>query len=161
MQCSTKKISYYKILLQCSTNNLLQTNTKLCRKCSYKNWEKKKSWNLVFLKILLSNLVLFWKKKNLSCIYSYIFRYYSLPEEEIRILDLPNPMCESFPRVASCTFWKYGSGGRPVGHQAICILSLNIVIDKGTIHKLRRQDFANFWPPSPLRRQVYYLCSTL
>ena len=31
------------------------------------------------------------------------------------------------------------------------------------IHKLRRQDFANFWPPSPLRRQVYYisLCSNI
>ena len=27
----------------------------------------------------------------------------------------------------------------------------------GAIHKLRRQDFTNFWPPSPLRRQVYYI----
>ena len=33
----------------------------------------------------------------------------------------------------------------------------------GAIHKLRRQDFANFWPPLPLRRQVYYisLCSSI
>ena len=33
----------------------------------------------------------------------------------------------------------------------------------GAIHKLRRQDFVNFWPPSPFRRQVYYisLCSTI
>ena len=33
----------------------------------------------------------------------------------------------------------------------------------GAIHKLRRQDFANFWPPSPLHRQVYYisLCSNI
>lgn len=57
-------------------------------------------------------------------------RHYSLPPEEVEILDLVNPMCEAFPRIASCTFWKYGSGGVPVGHQAICILSLNIVIDK-------------------------------
>ena len=27
----------------------------------------------------------------------------------------------------------------------------------GGILKLRRQDFAIFWPPSPLRRQVYYI----
>lgn len=39
-------------------------------------------------------------------------------------------MCEAFPRVASCTFWKFGSGGEPVGHQALCIMSLNIIIDK-------------------------------
>jgi len=39
-------------------------------------------------------------------------------------------MCEVFPRVASCTYWKYGTGGHPVGLQALCILSLNIVIDK-------------------------------
>ena len=59
-----------------------------------------------------------------------IFRYYNYPPEEITQLDLVNPMCEAFPRVASCTFWKYGSGGKPTGHQAICILALNIVIDK-------------------------------
>ena len=41
-----------------------------------------------------------------------------------------NPMCEAFPRVASCTFYKYGSGGEVVGYQALCILALNIVIDK-------------------------------
>ena len=33
----------------------------------------------------------------------------------------------------------------------------------GGILKLRRQDFANFWPPLPLCRQVYYisLCSSI
>ena len=39
-------------------------------------------------------------------------------------------MCEAFPRVASCTFWKYGTGGRPQGDNALCILALNIIIDK-------------------------------
>ena len=58
------------------------------------------------------------------------FRYYSYPPEEIQVLDMVNPMCEAFPRVASCTFYKYGSGGRVVGYQALCILALNIVIDK-------------------------------
>ena len=58
------------------------------------------------------------------------FRYYAYPPEEIVQLDLVNPMCEAFPRVASCTFWKYGTGGKPVGHNAICILALNMVIDK-------------------------------
>jgi hypothetical protein len=64
---------------------------------------------------------------------SYVFkfsRYYTYPPEEIAQLDLVNPMCEAFPRVASCTFWKYGTGGKPVGHNAICILALNMVIDK-------------------------------
>lgn len=56
--------------------------------------------------------------------------YYSYPPEEIDALGLVNPMCEAFPRVASCTFWKYGTGGVAVGHQALCILALNIVIDK-------------------------------
>ena len=63
-------------------------------------------------------------------LFSCFCRYYSFPPEEIDALDITNPMCEAFPRVASCTFWKYGSGGVPVGHNAICILSLNIIIDK-------------------------------
>ena len=41
-----------------------------------------------------------------------------------------NPMCEVFPRVASCTYWKFGGGGRQTGLDALCILALNIVIDK-------------------------------
>jgi len=59
-----------------------------------------------------------------------VWRYYSYPPEEIQVLDMVNPMCEAFPRVASCTFYKYGSGGEVVGYQALCILALNIVIDK-------------------------------
>ena len=78
--------------------------------------------------------------------------------------QIKNPMCEVFPRVASCTYWRYGSGGGQTRKykrhynqmfrlaidsiflniflkhtfldefiselQALCILSLNIVIDK-------------------------------
>ena len=39
--------------------------------------------------------------------------YYSLPSEEINMRGILNPMCEAFPRVASCTFHKYGTGGQP------------------------------------------------
>ena len=39
------------------------------------------------------------------------FRYYNLPAEESAMAQIKNPMCEVFPRVASCTYWRYGSGG--------------------------------------------------
>ena len=40
------------------------------------------------------------------------FRFYSLPQEESDLQGLINPMCYVFPRVARCTFYKYGTGGR-------------------------------------------------
>jgi len=72
--------------------------------------------------VFLENQFLFYGPK--------VWQYYSYPPEEIKILDLHNPMCEAFPRVASCTFRKFGSGGRVSRYSALCILSLNIVIDK-------------------------------
>ena len=36
----------------------------------------------------------------------------------------------SFVQVASCTYYQYGSGGRQVSLNALCILGLNIIIDK-------------------------------
>lgn len=59
-----------------------------------------------------------------------VWRYYNLPAEESAMAQIKNPMCEVFPRVASCTYWRYGSGGGQTQLQALCILSLNIVIDK-------------------------------
>lgn len=59
-----------------------------------------------------------------------VYQYYSVPIEESTSVGLVNPMCEAFPRIASCTFWQYGTGGMPTSHQALCILSLNIIIDK-------------------------------
>ena len=41
-----------------------------------------------------------------------VVHYYSLPAEEIDIWNIKNPMCEAFPRVANCTYYQYGSGGR-------------------------------------------------
>lgn len=44
-----------------------------------------------------------------------VARYYNMPAEETNMQGYLNPMCEAFPRVASCTYWKYGSGGRQTG----------------------------------------------
>lgn len=57
-------------------------------------------------------------------------RFYQVPAEEAVMRGILNPMCEVFPRVASCTYWKFGGGGRQTGLDALCILALNIVIDK-------------------------------
>lgn len=65
----------------------------------------------------------------------YVFFYYQLPAEE-RELFTANPMCEAFPRVAACNFVRYGSGGSQETHNAICVLSLNMINDK-----VRQQSF--------------------
>jgi hypothetical protein len=67
---------------------------------------------------------------NLKSVHNIAARFYQLPTDEVAFSNHVNPMCEVFPRVASCTYWKYGTGGQQVGLQALCILSLNIVIDK-------------------------------
>jgi len=41
-----------------------------------------------------------------------------------------NPMCHTFPRVATCNYWRYGSGGYQENLNAICILGLNQINDK-------------------------------
>ena len=33
-------------------------------------------------------------------------------------------------QVASCTFYQFGAAGRQVGLNALCILTLNILVDK-------------------------------
>ena len=43
---------------------------------------------------------------------------------------IKNPMCDTFPRVASCNFWQYGSSDKPENINAICILALNVINDK-------------------------------
>ena len=56
--------------------------------------------------------------------------YYRLPEEEIRLKGLKNPLCNAFPRIASCDFYQFGSGGHQEKVNAICILALNVINDK-------------------------------
>ena len=41
-----------------------------------------------------------------------------------------NPMCYAFPRIVSCDYHKFGSGGKQEDLNAICILALNIINDK-------------------------------
>jgi len=59
-----------------------------------------------------------------------VYRYYMLPIEEREYLLAYNPMCEVFPKVASCSYQRYGRGGGQETKNAICILSLNIINDK-------------------------------
>jgi len=59
-----------------------------------------------------------------------VWQYYQLPEEEQRMPGRKNPMCNTFPRIASCDYWRWGSGGRQENINAICILALNHINDK-------------------------------
>lgn len=59
-----------------------------------------------------------------------VWQYYLLPEEEHRMPGVKNPMCNTFPRIASCDYWRFGSGGKQENINAICILNLNIINDK-------------------------------
>jgi len=59
-----------------------------------------------------------------------VWQYYQLPEEEQRMPGRKNPMCNTFPRIAACDYWRWGSGGRQENINAICILALNHINDK-------------------------------
>ena len=41
-----------------------------------------------------------------------VLNYYRLPEEEQR--EHKNPMCDTFPRIASCDYWRYGDNDNHV-----------------------------------------------
>merc|ERR1719210_405713 len=41
-----------------------------------------------------------------------------------------DPLVEVFPRLAKCTFYKYGSSGTIESHDALCLLALNIISEK-------------------------------
>ena len=63
-------------------------------------------------------------------IFQNIFRYYTIEPEERTRLELNDPMCEVFPKMAACRYQRYGMGGREDNRHAICILGLNMVNDK-------------------------------
>ena len=50
------------------------------------------------------------------------------PDPSIRMPT--NPMCRTFPRVASCDYHRFGPGGGVAGINALCILALNVINDK-------------------------------
>ncbi|XP_023336665.1 innexin inx2 [Eurytemora carolleeae] len=62
-----------------------------------------------------------------------VLEYYRLPAEEQMVSWIKNPLCKTFPRVASCDYFRYGPGGGPEKINSICILSLNIINDKAFI----------------------------
>jgi len=59
-----------------------------------------------------------------------VYLYYMLPPEEQRFFGNVNPMCKVFPRVASCTYWRWGTGGTQESINAMCVLALNMINDK-------------------------------
>ncbi len=59
-----------------------------------------------------------------------VWTYYHLPPEEQRMASKTNPMCYTFPRIAACTYYRFGTGGKQENIEALCILSLNIINDK-------------------------------
>jgi len=59
-----------------------------------------------------------------------VIHYYNLPPEERSLTQGFNPMCEAFPRIASCNYVRYGTGGMQEVRSAICILGLNMINDK-------------------------------
>jgi len=85
-----------------------------------------------FLNVLVATSVLFLTNKFLNhrfLLYGLkVSSYYRLPEEEQRLQK--NPMCEVFPRIASCNYWRWGSGGRQQNINSICVLALNMINDK-------------------------------
>ena len=59
-----------------------------------------------------------------------VWQFYNIPHEERDMYNKPNPMCNAFPRVASCKYVRYGTGGDQEDRSAICILGLNMINDK-------------------------------
>ena len=57
-----------------------------------------------------------------------IFPYFSIPHEEMQRRQ--NPMCYVFPRIVSCDYHRFGTGGEQENLNSICILALNIINDK-------------------------------
>ena len=86
---------------------------------------------LIFFVALISNSFLNNPLKLTTLIYLLsFFRYYTVaPEERIR-LNLQDPLCELFPKMAACRYQRYGMGGREDNRHAICILGLNMINDK-------------------------------
>jgi len=59
-----------------------------------------------------------------------IIEYYSLSFHKQRESWNIDPLCHVFPRVASCNYYRFGSGGFQEKINAICILGLNVINDK-------------------------------
>ncbi|CAB4069994.1 inx [Lepeophtheirus salmonis] len=67
---------------------------------------------------------------NIIILISQCSAFIRKPKMKVMLNNEINPMCEVFPRIASCNYWKYGGAGAQMRYTALCILSLNIIIDK-------------------------------
>merc|ERR1719471_2534267 len=83
------------------------------------------NWLIVIILFPLTNVFLHGKFGRYGV---HVLNYYRLPEEEQR--ETKNPMCDTFPRIASCDYWRWGAGGRQENINAICVLALNMINDK-------------------------------
>ena len=54
-----------------------------------------------------------------------------------------NPMCYVFPRIVSCDYHRFGTGGEQENLNAICILALNIINDKVFLGKCDLNEIYN------------------
>ena len=58
----------------------------------------------------------------------FFSRYYmKVPEERLNMID---PVCELFPKMAACHYYRYGMGGIEDDRHSICVLGLNMINDK-------------------------------
>ena len=55
---------------------------------------------------------------------------WSISQGKNLIIFFGNEILIKFMQVASCTYYQYGSGGKQSSLNALCILALNIIIDK-------------------------------
>ena len=73
------------------------------------------------------------KIENNAIINQLFFRYYmKVPEERLNMID---PVCELFPKMAACHYYRYGMGGIEDDRHSICVLGLNMINDKVFIGK--------------------------
>jgi len=59
-----------------------------------------------------------------------VYEYYSVIPDMREALNMTDPFCELFPKMAACHYHRYGMGGREDDRHAICILGLNMIHDK-------------------------------
>lgn len=62
--------------------------------------------------------------------WDFVLYHTTLSPGEQRAQWNPNPGCRTFPRVASCNYYRYGPAGGQEKVNALCILALNIINDK-------------------------------
>ena len=62
-------------------------------------------------------------------------------------------MCYTFPRIVSCEYYRFASGGGQDKISALCILGLNIVNDKVTEVQTQHREFAKA-PPKQISSDI-------